>query len=306
MKKIILVLLVLFVSVGYLQASGTAGMQFLKIGADARGNSLSGAVLSTVSGVDSLYWNPAGLNSIKGREAMLTYNHWLANMQYIYVGFGMPLLISKLGRVAGSVTYVSEGSVDNVGAVQDNLKNGSYDLALSGGYAMKLGKIHLGGAIRFITKSIFGYQSTGATVDIGGQMGIPGVNGLTVGMVAKNLGIAFGDISDLMPMTYQIGANYKYVMKDNSINAMVSSDIMVDDSPYVNVGAEYGYRDALYVRVGYRVETAGNVLGGTKGLSVGLGGKIENLLVNDMKADVTWLPMADLGNIMQVSLTVGF
>ena len=305
MKKFIVALLALFLSVGYLQASGTAGMQFLKIGADARGNSLSGAVLSTVSGIDSLYWNPAGLNSIKGREAMLTYNHWLAGMQYIYAGFGMPLLISKLGRVAGSVTYVSEGKVD-AGTIQNNLKNGSYDLALSGTYAMKLGKIHLGGAIRFITKSIFGYQSTGATMDIGGQMNIPGVNGLTVGMVAKNLGIAFGAVSDPMPMTYQVGANYKYVLKDNSINAMVSSDIMVDDLPYVNVGVEYGYRQAVYVRLGYRVETAGSALGGAKGLSVGLGGKIENLLVKDMKADVTWLPMADLGNIMQVSLTVGF
>ena len=310
MKKLVIVLGIVFtVSLTAGELSGTAGMQFLKIGADARGNSLSGAVISAVSGVDSIYWNPAGMNKMQGREAMLTYNRWLAEMNYIYAAFGMPLLISKFGKVGGSVTFVSEGSLDEVSSTVQNLSSlGSYDLAVSGAYAMKLGKIDLGGAIRFITKSIFGYQSTGAAVDVGGQMEV--IPHLTAGMVAKNLGwaSAVGDKPDGMPMMYQVGASYKYVQKDNSINMMLSSDIMVDELPYVNIGAEYGYRDALYVRVGYRVETAGNTLGGAKGLSVGLGGQLQNVIpvVKGIKADVTWLPMADLGNVMQMSLTVGF
>ena len=310
MKKLVIVLALVFAVSSY--AAGTAGMQFLKIGADARGNSLSGAVISAVSGVDSIYWNPAGMNKIKGREAILTYNHWLAGMNYMYAGFGMPLLISKLGRVGGSVTFVSEGSLEEVGTTVENLKSlGSYDLAVSGAYAMRLGKIELGGAIRFITKSIFGYSSTGAAVDIGGQMEV--IPHLTAGMVAKNLGWASAVSKETkpagMPMMYQVGASYKYVQKDNSITGMLSSDIMVDELPYVNLGIEYGYREALYIRLGYRVETAGNTLGGTKGLSVGLGGQIENVIpgVQGIKADVTWLPMADLGNdVVQMSLTVGF
>jgi len=309
MKKFTLISLMFVFAVGLISANaaGTAGMQFLKIGADARGNSLSGAVIGSVSGADSIYWNPAGLNKLQGREAVLTYNHWLAGMNYIYAGFGMPLLISKFGKIGGSVTFVSEGSLENFNAGTE-LK-GSYDLAVSGAYGMKLGKIELGGAVRFITKSIFGYQSTGAAVDIGGQMGFLNKQ-LQVGMVAKNLGFAtaVGDKPDGMPMMYQIGASYKYVQKDNSVTGMLSSDIMIDELPYVNIGAEYGYREALYVRVGYRVETAGNSLGATKGLSVGLGGRVDNAIpiIKGLKADVTWLPMADLGNIVQMTLTVGF
>ena len=283
-------------------------MQFLKIGADARGNALSGAVISAVSGVESIYWNPAGLNELEGREALVTYNHWLAGMNYIYGGFGMPLLISKLGKVGGSVTFVSEGSIEQVGeTIQDLSSLGSYDLSVSGAYGMRLGKIEVGGALRFITKSVFGYQSTGAAVDIGGKMKFLD-NRLSAGMVAKNLGwaSAVGDKPDGLPMMYQAGVSYRYVQKDNSIEGMVSSDIMIDELPYVNAGIEYGYREALYIRVGYRVETAGNVLGGAKGLSVGLGGRLENVLVKSMRADVTWLPMADLGNVMQLTFFINF
>jgi len=313
MKKSVVLFAVMMFAVGLFgsELAGTAGMQFLKIGADARGNSLSGAVIGEVSGVDSIYWNPAGMSSMRMKEAIMTYNSWVGGMTYLYAGFGMPLLISKFGKVGGSITFLSEGDVEETaGNISDLSSLSSYDLAISGAYGMRIGKIQAGGAIRFITKSIFGERSTGAVMDIGGQMEMPGITGLKAGMVAKNLGFAsaVGDKPENMPMMYQVGISYKYEQKENSITGLVSSDIMVDDLPYVNIGAEYGYREAVYVRVGYRVETGGNALGGAKGLSVGIGGRIENMIpvVKGMRADVTWIPMADLGNIMQLTFTVGF
>lgn len=85
-------------------------------------------------------------------------------------------------------------------------------MALSGAYTMKLGKIHFGGAIRFITKSIFGFQSTGAPIDIGGQMAFPVITGLRAGMVIKNLGFASAleDKPEGMPLMYQVGVSYVY------------------------------------------------------------------------------------------------
>lgn len=311
MKKLVFIVIMALLSASILIASnlaGTTGMQFLKIGADARGSSLSGAVISATSGVESLYWNPAGMVEMKNKEAMLTYNDWIGGMTYLYVGFEIPLLISKWGKVGGSITFLSEGDVDQAaGNISDLDSLSSYDLAISGAYGKKIGNIEAGGAIRFITKSIFGERSTGAVVDFGWQMPIH-ETGLKAGMVIKNLGFAsaIGNKPEGMPLMYQVGMSYFYKKGDNSINTMLSSDFMVDDSPYVNLGVEYGYKEALYVRLGYRVETTGNALGGTKGLSVGLGGKIENLLVKDMKADITWIPMAALGNVMQMTLTIGF
>ena len=314
MKKVIVVLMLVVLSVSLVSASdlaGTAGMQFLKIGADARGNSLSGAVISAVSGVDSIYWNPAGMTSMGNKEAMMTYNNWIGGMTYLYAGFGMPLLVSKLGKVGGSITFLSEGDVEQAaGNITDLNSLGSYDLAISGAYSMKLGLVQVGGAIRFITKSVFGENSTGVVIDLGGQMSIPSVNGLRAGMVVKNLGFAsaIGDKPENMPLMYQVGVSYKYVQQDNTITGMLSSDIMIDDLPYVNIGAEYGYRGSVYVRLGYRVETGGNAVGGAKGLSLGLGGRLEHAIpvIKGLRADVTWLPMSDLGNVMQLTFTVGF
>ena len=42
--------------------AGTTGMQFLKIGPDARSAGLSGNFVALVNDVSAVYWNPTGLS----------------------------------------------------------------------------------------------------------------------------------------------------------------------------------------------------------------------------------------------------
>ena len=66
--------------------------EFLSIGVDAAALGMGNAVISTMSGVNASYWNPAGLTSVKDYESSFMHASYFANIaQYDYIGFAMPL-----------------------------------------------------------------------------------------------------------------------------------------------------------------------------------------------------------------------
>ncbi len=52
-----------------LSKSGTTAAQFLKIGVGARAIGMGGAFAATADDITAMYWNPAGLARVYGREA---------------------------------------------------------------------------------------------------------------------------------------------------------------------------------------------------------------------------------------------
>ena len=62
--------------------TGTTSAQFLKIGADARGASMGNAFTAMSGGISSMYWNPAGMTSIRKMEAIFLSSDWIAGITY--------------------------------------------------------------------------------------------------------------------------------------------------------------------------------------------------------------------------------
>ena len=90
-KFVILLMVLLVISLfsayaGNERRSGTAGAQELLIPIGSRGTSMGGAVLATVSGVESMYWNPAGLASLEGTEVMFSHLPYFADININYIG----------------------------------------------------------------------------------------------------------------------------------------------------------------------------------------------------------------------------
>ncbi len=77
--------------------NGTAGAQELLIPVGARGLAFQGAYISGITGIDAIYYNPAGLGASVGKtEAMFSYMNYIADIGVSYAalstgfeGFGV-------------------------------------------------------------------------------------------------------------------------------------------------------------------------------------------------------------------------
>jgi hypothetical protein len=70
---------------------GTASAEFLLLGAGARGMALGPASAAITRDVDALYYNPANLPLLDGREVGLTVMPYFADTRYMWMGAAFPL-----------------------------------------------------------------------------------------------------------------------------------------------------------------------------------------------------------------------
>jgi hypothetical protein len=70
---------------------GTASGEFLLLGAGARGMALGPAIAATTRDLDALYYNPANLPLMEGRQVGVTVMPYFADTRYMWAGFAMPI-----------------------------------------------------------------------------------------------------------------------------------------------------------------------------------------------------------------------
>jgi len=89
--RLLIISLVLF-QIMSAQKTRKYSNEFLSIGVDASAFGMGNTVVSNMKGVNAAYWNPAGLNGIKDKQASFMHASYFANIaQYEYAGFAMPL-----------------------------------------------------------------------------------------------------------------------------------------------------------------------------------------------------------------------
>lgn len=278
--------------------AGTTGLQFLKIGPEARGASLSGAVIADVSGVEALYWNPAGLNGIDGKEIMLSYNKWWGDNIFINSSFGMPLLLSLFGKIGIGITYFGSGELPKTPGV---LQTEYYSIVGNIGYGFKISKFLLGAVLKYAYTDVFGISTHSPFLDIGTIFEV--VKNLKVGLVLKNAGFIISKdlANDTIPFVYEIGLGYNYSLnKKNSFNVFVASGGALDENLSFKIGSEYDYNETVFLRAGYTLNNEDN-LSFTKGLNLGTGVKL-----GDLRVELGWLFYGELGNVLQTSVKYSF
>ncbi len=278
--------------------SGTKGISFLKLGSDARGNSLAGSHISEVSGIDSLYWNPAGLVGLDGKNLAATYFSWPGDMSYLNVGCGMPLPVVP-AKMAVSITYFSMGKLDQTPSDIDSLGQWtSYDLAINAGLAAHLGGLNIGGVARFISQKLFDYRSTGLLLDAGTQIGS---EMFKIGVDIKNIGFVSQFSMQEIPLSLQAGMSLKLGNTKNNIIFMMTGNI--GDQSLLCLGAEAKIIDIVFVRTGYKYDLSGESQALLNGLTAGLGLNFVLAKTAKMSADIAWVSLGDLGNSIQFSLS---
>jgi len=271
--------------------AGTKGNNFLKFFYTARNISLGGAFVAVRGDVESLNSNPSLLACISEYQVNTTYNSWFADTNCSSILLGSPL---GLGIGLG---YFNYGELTRVVSQDDYgipIEEGTFtanDVMVVIGYGRKFkikfleNDLLTGMSLRTIWNIIDNSSVNNFSIDLGLNYEI--IDGLTTGLSILNLGIA---------EQIKLGAMKKFVIrKEDSLLSSIEIEKPVDQNIHFLYGIEYGYKNLVFFRIGYR----GNY--DTDWLTIGIGGVYKNI-----KIDYAYCPFNILGVSHRISLSFNY
>ncbi len=259
---------------------GTTSANFLKAGQGVRPVAMGETYIALGDGLDTLYWNPAGLVQVTAPTASFSHSFWFQDIGTEYLAYGMSL--GPLGAIgggfalmhAGQVTETLEDEYGNYLGTGDTFSPMSF--ALIGTYAQNMSRLFqvddpfikntlVGASLRVITESLDEVVVFGGALDLGliwreteevipprlasaegasqEPEGEPLVrdHGWRLGLVAQNLGVT---TEQLMPMNFRLGLAYlsRDLFTPGGAGTL-ACDLMVpiDNDIKVSFGGEYAY-----------------------------------------------------------------
>lgn len=316
MAKFTLAIVLLFcVSSVYAGGAGTTTGTFLKIGVGAR-NIGMGETGSISEDVNSIYWNPAGIASLKEKEISLMHAVWFQEINYEHLAFAVP--VGK-GTIGAAVNYLSMSPMDkydNAGnIVADDKTFTPSDLAvtLSYGRTFSLSDIHnlplnIGLNLKYISSAIEKEKATAFAADVGSQIKLKDGK-LKFGLAVQNIGsgmnfqVSSNSPTDPLPLNIKLGSAYTSLIgKSNSLLFAVDVNLPTDNEARANFGIEFIQKFSVVQiapRAGYRTNTKG--LDGLSGLTAGIGFNIKSYYL-----DYAFVPYGQLGDTHRVSFSLKF
>ncbi|NLJ61169.1 MAG: UPF0164 family protein [Firmicutes bacterium] len=215
------------------------------IGMGARALGMGGAFVAIADDANAIYYNPAGLTYVEGRDVTSLYSSLLGAGNYLGAGYAQKNL--GVGVVSLMSTVTERDEYGNPGN-----SFGYRESGLMGGYAGKFGMFSLGGSVKLYSQAAPGNKGFGITADIGALGDLPSIEGLKmgeirVGAVARNF---IGAVkyesghSDPFDPVFVMGLSMKPIEK-----LTVALDFNITNTTG-HVGAEYLIIPEVAVRAG--------------------------------------------------------
>ncbi|MCD4651252.1 MAG: PorV/PorQ family protein, partial [Candidatus Cloacimonetes bacterium] len=193
MKKLILWLIILTLLPFSLFAeifekSGTAGLQFLKLGVDARAIGMGEAYVPVVDDISAVYWNPAGLALKDKKQVLFSHTNWPADIMHDYFAAS---LLTNYGSFAVSASVLHMNDMD-VTEEEPFGKTGEKftcsDFAIGFTYAQSYtDKFSFGTSAKYLRENLHEYAVNGFAFDLG-TIYNTGWHNMTIGMAMRNFG----------------------------------------------------------------------------------------------------------------------
>lgn len=308
--KVIAIMMVLLavslspVYAGNSERSGTEGAQELIIPVGSRGTAMGGAVLSTTTGVESMYWNPAGLASLQGTEAMFTHLPYIADIDVNFVGVATN--VEGFGTIGGGAKVISIGDIEETTEADPDGTGRTFSPSLTVvnvSYARILtANVSFGVSGMFINESVQNVSANGLAFDVG-FIYEPNWRGFSLGLAIKNYGPEMeftgngfdrtieqrqqsgNPASFDLPSSINIGMAYDFVDKDANL-ATLSGNFRSNNygDDLWQGGFEYTYNGRYSLRAGYNFSDADAWL---YGLSLGAG-LVFSMGETDLTFEYSW------------------
>lgn len=279
MRKILSILMIALYAIT-VQAGeekrGEAGFMFLKVPMGAREVGMGMNGLTTTSGANAIYWNPANISSADRATFSFSYLNHFAGISSNYAAVSFPY--AEAGVFAVSFNYLSYGDIEKTTEDSPNGNIGfysPYELALGFSYSKQITDRVSGGlTVKFVNSKIDLVSASGMSFDFGFTYNT-GYRGLKLGFAVTNIGPqakyegdgltreitdASGETSFLkfdsepfeLPASVNFGASLElYRNEQNAITGMLEQNINSFQASRTNMGFEYGFQNMFFARMGY-------------------------------------------------------
>lgn len=318
---------------------GLSGGQFLKIGVGARATGMAGAHSAVANDLSSIFWNPAGVASIKKYAADFSQTFWFGGMQHNFAAAVVP--ISENYRLAASFTNFSSGDIRVTTMDQQDGTGGIYqvsDVALGLTFAGQLtDQFSFGVTAKYISMGFTNMNAGGILFDVGTRYET-GFEGVVLGFSISSLGTQMeytgSDVArsnnpvdgintlpiDMrlvtspfdLPLSFRMGlgadlckgALFEPEIDENgvlqhSLITAVDFETFSDVREQFAFGAEYTWKEFISLRAGYRMGSD----------QFGFAGGVGIRYVSEDFAgriDYSLNPTVNLGLINRVSIALRF
>ncbi|MBD3285158.1 PorV/PorQ family protein [candidate division WOR-3 bacterium] len=311
MKKNLIIFSVI-VAVSFAQfgdGTGTTAHSVMKTGFGPRPAGMGSAYAGLATGVDALWWNPAGLYQLTASEVLVTHQEWISDIRDEYLAFAWPMSAKNslgLGLNFSSITGIEHIDENNlpVGGGQEPETINVYDAMLALAYTRQIGEsFGIGISLKGLYENLYQVTGFGGSADIGIHSRL--TPSFSWGVVAQNLGgVTYGDSTYLAPIQARLGASLRYPAL--LFGAYFAADVCVpaDNNISVHAGAEVWPFEMLALRAGYQTgpqDITPDGLGVPAGLTGGLGFAFDRFRI-----DYTIAPYGKLGLAHRFGLAATF
>ena len=280
---------------------GTGGATELRLPVDARCIALGSSTMASVSGVEALFFNPAGVAATDAKtEVVFTHTKYIADIDLNY--FGVAQSFGDWGSLGFSAKVLSVGEMlrtteDSPDGTGETFNPTFSTLGLT--YSRRMtDRVNFGGTVYYVAERVLQETAAGVAFDFGFQYET-GFGGSSIGLAMKNVGgsleftgsdfevnlIRPGDDPTATPRTlsnssagfelpayFQIGASYPLLRQganQAAAYAVYQNNSFMRDE--YRGGLEWLYRKDFALRMGFSGSGSNNdIFGLAYGLGFGL------------------------------------
>ena len=264
----------------------TSAANWLKIESGTRGIGMGGSQAASGRGLSGAYYNPASIAFIDRSEVYFSKSEYFAGITHNTIGYGTRLTPTDYFGL--HLFYLDSGLIERTTEIFPDGTGEFYnvlDISLRLMYGKQLtDRLRVGGSIKYIREEIHTTYMQSFVFDLGSNFNT-GISDIILGMSVSNFGpdVQFqgeglqvedeGTLQKIsekfsVPLVFRLGIQ-KDIFGGEEASASrltVSADAInpIDYTVYGGVGAEYSWRNIVFLRSGTHLfhDTAGLSLGG--------------------------------------------
>jgi len=255
------------------QRRGTSTAQFLKIGIGSRALGMGESYVALANDAEALYWNPAGISQYSKNSIFFSHTEWLVEVQLEYAG--LVYHIDPVNSVGLAVTFLHTDEMKETTELQP-FGTGRYfnfsDFLISLTYARNMtDKFSFGLSAKYMRENIAELTMSSFLYDLGIYYKT-GFSSIRFAVTLSNFGSEMAPDGHFTytslenetikvdkfqsfspPIIFRIGLAKEFIETDeHRLTTSIQLDHPNDNTENLNFGVEYGWKNSVFLRAGYK------------------------------------------------------